>query len=137
MQEIIQQGDLLLAMIIRADTTCSGITFCTESHFSQQMGLMCHPTGHQIPPHVHMVVPREVTMTQEALFVRRGRVRVDFYDRDEQYLTSRELNALDVILLIDGGHGFEILDDAEIIEIKQGPYMGDQDKRRFIAKGHP
>jgi hypothetical protein len=47
------------------------------------------------------------------------------------YLESRILSAGDVILLAFGGHGFEMLEPTEIIEVKQGPYAGDQDKTRF------
>ncbi len=34
-------------------------------------------------------------------------------------------------MLSAGGHGFEMLEDAEIIEVQQGPYCGDKDKTRF------
>src|SRR6185369_5395734 len=71
--------------------------------------------------------------TQEVLFIRRGRLRVDFYDETKQYLSSRILEAGDVILLIQGGHGFEVLEDLEMFEVKQGPYVGEVDKTRFDA----
>jgi len=76
-------------------------------------------------------VPREVSMTQEVLFIKRGEVRVDFYDNNQKYLRSTILNTGDVILLADGGHGFEMIHDSEIIEVKQGPYCGERDKVRF------
>jgi mannose-6-phosphate isomerase-like protein (cupin superfamily) len=83
------------------------------------------------PPHVHTPVPREVHYTNEVLFIKSGRVRVDFYDDDQTYLESRVLETCDVILLAYGGHGFEMLEPTEIIEVKQGPYAGEQDKFRF------
>ena len=92
---------------------------------------MCHPVGKTIEPHVHNAVHREVFYTQEVLFIKRGRLRVDFYDDDRCYLESRILAAGDVILLASGGHGFEVLEDIEMIEVKQGPYAGDGDKTRF------
>jgi hypothetical protein len=64
---------------------------------------------------------------------RKGRLRVDFYDEDQRYLESRVLGPGDVILLIQGGHGFEVLEEVEMIEVKQGPYVGEQDKTRFIG----
>jgi hypothetical protein len=67
------------------------------------------------------------------LLIKRGRLRVDFYDDDQHYLESRILEAGDVILLATGGHGFEVLEEVEMIEVKQGPYAGDQDKTRFIG----
>jgi hypothetical protein len=122
-----------LAIIVRSDFHEPGIHFFTPPHFSQQLGCMRHPKGHLIEPHVHNPVSRAVEFTQEALFLRRGRLRVDFYSEAGIYLESRELSAGDVILLIRGGHGFEVLEEIEMVEVKQGPYVGDSDKRRIKA----
>jgi hypothetical protein len=92
---------------------------------------MRHPVGKVIPPHVHNPVNREVQYTQEVLFIKRGKLRVDFYNNQQQYLESRILEASDVILLVTGGHGFEVLEEIQMIEVKQGPYLGEQDKTRF------
>lgn len=92
---------------------------------------MNRPIGYEIKPHRHNLVPREVHLTQEVLFIKSGKVRVDFYDNDQVYLESRILFAGDVILLSDGGHGFKMLEPSEIIEVKQGPYCGEMDKVRF------
>jgi mannose-6-phosphate isomerase-like protein (cupin superfamily) len=95
---------------------------------------MRHPTGRIIEPHVHNPVPREVHYTQEVLFIRKGRLRVDFYSEQRAYLESMILEAGDTILLISGGHGFEVLEEIEMLEVKQGPYVGEQDKTRFTAE---
>ncbi|MEJ5227785.1 hypothetical protein [Thermodesulfovibrio sp.] len=92
---------------------------------------MKRPKNYIIPPHVHNPVVREVQLTQEVLFIKSGKVRVDFYDDDKNYLKSTILEAGDVILLAHGGHGFEMLEESEIIEVKQGPYAGEMDKVRF------
>ena len=94
---------------------------------------MHHPEKKVIDPHVHNPVLREVHYTQEVLFIRKGRLRVDFYNDGRVYLESRELGAGDVILLATGGHGFEVLEEIEMIEVKQGPYAGDADKTRFAG----
>ena len=121
----------LLAIIVRAGYNKPGISFFTPNELSQQVAYMRHPAGKQIEPHVHNPVAREVHYTQEVLFIKRGRMRVDFYDARQQYLHSRVLVAGDVILLATGGHGFEVLEELEMIEVKQGPYAGDGDKTRF------
>jgi len=121
----------MLALIVHANFEKDGIAFFTPDSFSQQVGYMKRPTGYQIPPHVHNPVARAVHFTQEVLFIRRGRVRVDFYGEDKVYLESRVLTNGDVILLAAGGHGFEMLEESEIIEVKQGPFAGDADKTRF------
>lgn len=92
---------------------------------------MRHPPGKVIDAHVHNPVTREVRYTQEVLFIRRGRMRVDFYTDDRTYIGSRILTSGDAILLATGGHGFETLEETEMIEVKQGPYAGDGDKTRF------
>jgi len=120
-----------LALILRRSFHSPGIEFFTPSDFSQQLGYMNRPEGYVIPPHLHNPFAREVQYTKEVLFIKSGRVRVDFYDDDQTYLESRVLETGDVILLAYGGHGFEMLEPTEMIEVKQGPYAGDQDKTRF------
>ena len=131
MIERIDAGGQMLALILRAGFHATGIQFFTPDHFSQQLGYMNRPKGYVIPPHVHNPVAREVQFTKEVLFIRSGSVRVDFYDDSQRYLESRKLLAGDVILLAYGGHGFEMLEPSEIIEVKQGPYAGEGDKTRF------
>ena len=94
---------------------------------------MHHPTGKIIDAHVHNLVHRNVVLTQEVLIIKKGILRVDFYDEYEDYLESRNLYAGDIILLVSGGHGFKVIDEVEMIEVKQGPYSGDQDKKRFLG----
>ena len=131
MIERIRDGDVELALIVRAASSDPGIRFFTTQEATLQVGQMLRPAGYSIVPHLHRPVPREVSYTQEVLFIRRGRVRVDFYDEDRRYLESRELGNGDVILLARGGHGFHMLEECEIVEVKQGPYVGEHDKQRF------
>lgn len=129
-ENILNEGRTL-AVLLRTNHKADGIEFLTPNDFSQQLGYMNRPQGYVIPPHVHNPVPREVQFTKEVLFIKSGRVRVDFYDEDQNYFESRILMAGDVILLAFGGHGFEMLEASEIIEVKQGPYAGEADKTRF------
>lgn len=131
MIERILHGSRELALIVRRDFHQDGIEFFTPGTYSQQVGYMNRPAGHVIPPHVHNPVTRQVEYTKEVLVIRSGQVRVDFYSDEREYLHSTVLEAGDVILLAFGGHGFEMLEPTEIVEVKQGPYCGDQDKTRF------
>lgn len=131
MIENITENGKLLAIIIRTSFNKEGIAFFTDDNFSQQLGYMNRPKGYVIAPHRHNLVSREVVQTQEVLFVKSGQVRVDFYNEDQIYLESRLLFAGDVILLAAGGHGFEMIEPSEMIEVKQGPYLGEMDKVRF------
>ncbi|QSA96835.1 hypothetical protein [Methylococcus sp. EFPC2] len=132
----ITHGSKELAIILRHTFRANGIEFLTPGAYSQQLGYMNRPTGYVIPPHVHNPVVREVHYTNEVLFIKSGRLRVDFYSAEREYLESTILEAGDVILLALGGHGFEMLEPTEIIEVKQGPYAGDQDKTRFDSVEH-
>jgi hypothetical protein len=131
MIEKIRDGDTVLALILRRDYKADGIQFLTPDSYSQQLGYMNRPKGYVIKPHVHNLVSREVHYTNEVLFIKSGKVRVDFYGTDQQYRESRILDCGDIILLIVGGHGFEMLEASEIVEVKQGPYVGEHDKVRF------
>jgi mannose-6-phosphate isomerase-like protein (cupin superfamily) len=127
----ITHNNKILAIIVSNSYSADGIEFFTPNEFSQQLAYMHHQPGHQIVPHVHNPVSREVQYTQEVLIIRKGKLRVDFYDNERNYLESHILNGGDVILLASGGHGFEVLEELEMIEVKQGPYAGDGDKTRF------
>ena len=132
-EKIIHKGDLL-ALIISHEFKEDGIHFFTDEDFSQQLAYMNHPAGKIIQPHVHNPVKREVFYTQEVLLIKSGKLRVDFYSEEQKYLESRNLVSGDVILLIKGGHGFKVLEELEMIEVKQGPYRGEKDKTRFKYK---
>ena len=127
----IKADDKIIAIVVRSQFDEDGINFFTPNKFSQQLAFMKHPAGKTIEPHVHNAVQREVTYTQEVLVIRKGQLRVDLFKDDTSYLQSLVLTAGDVILLASGGHGFEVLEEVEMFEIKQGPYTGDADKTRF------
>ena len=131
--QLIKKKNKLLAMIIRNDYTCEGVDFITPNEYSQQVAYMHHPTGKVIDAHVHNLVHRNVVMTQEVLVIKKGKLRVDFYDDYEDYLESIVLESGDIILLVSGGHGFTVLEEVEMLEVKQGPYSGDMDKKRFAG----
>ena len=134
MIETVRDGERIVALIIRAGYRASGIEFFTPDEFPQQMAYMNRPAGYRVEPHVHRELPRRITRTQEVLVIRSGRVRVDYYRDDRAFLSSSVLEPGDVILLASGGHGFTMLEQSEMIEIKQGPYAGDRDKVRFAGR---
>lgn len=134
MVETILHSGITHAIIVRRDFNSDGIHFFTPDECSQQLAYMKHRAGRLIEPHIHNPVKREVLFTKEVLFIKKGKLRVDFYDDNQNYLESRTLNTGDVILLSEGGHGFEVLEDLEMFEVKQGPYVGEADKTRFKRK---
>ena len=131
--EKIFNNDIQLALIIRNEYTGeeNDINFFTPNSFSQQIGYMNRPKNYEIKPHIHKQVKREVLYTNEVLFIKKGLVQVDFYDDKKNFLESRILKRGDLILLIKGGHGFKFLEESEVFEVKQGPYLADDDKSIF------
>ena len=134
MIEKIIHNNEILAIHISKNYTSEGIEFFTPDEFPQQIGYMNRKKGYLIDPHIHNKVERKVHYSTEVLFIKKGLVRIDFYNNDKQYLESRNLSSGDIILLVSGGHGFEMLENSEIYEIKQGPYVGEKDKTRFKPK---
>lgn len=129
--ETVSLGDKFCAMILRRDFRADGIEFFTRSTDTLQLGYMRREKGYEIRPHIHRSVPRQVEFTNEVLLIRSGRVKVNFYDDDQAYQDSVILDQGDIILLAECGHGFEMLEESEMVEVKQGPYAGEADKRRF------
>lgn len=134
MIEKIYCNENLVAIVIRSSFDKQGIEFVTPDDFSQQMAYMHHPKGHQIVAHFHNEVKRTVHYTQEVLVIKKGKIKVNFYDNDCRFQKDTILGDGDIILLASGGHGFEILEETTMVEIKQGPYAGEADKTRFEPK---
>lgn len=126
-----------LALVIRANYGMPGINFVTGDESVHQLGVLKWPQGHRIEAHLHNPMTRTIDSTQEVLFIRAGTVRVDLYTEDHSYHSSLTLTAGDVIFLASGGHGFEIVEDADIVEVKQGPYRGEGEKTRFHPSDNP
>lgn len=129
-KKIIYNG-ITFAIIIDANYSKDGVEFFTPDDYSQQLAYMKHPKGKRIDAHTHNVIKREVLYTKEVLIIKKGKLRVDFYLEDQTYIQSCIVGEGDIILLAEGGHGFECLEEVEMIEVKQGPYLGDKDKVRF------
>ena len=120
-----------LAYIIRAQIDPRETTFMTPGDFKQQVGFVVYPAGSEIPRHVHRPVERRLEETSEVLIVRKGCCEVDIYGDDRNLVAARKLRAGDILILVAGGHGFRILEDTVLIEVKQGPYTGVQERERF------
>ena len=130
--EEIKHNNELMAIIIRADYTNRKTTFFGSPEFSQQLGYIVYKKGGVIKAHFHKEVHRKIVFTQEVLFIKKGELIINFYTVDKEFITFRQLTRGDVIFLCRGGHGFKMLEDVEIIEVKQGPYSGhDSDKILF------
>ncbi len=135
-QKIFDHHGNCLAIVIKAEYTVERTEFFSNPEYSQQLGIIRYPQGGKIKPHYHNELARQVFFTQEVLVIRKGSVKVDLYNSALEWISDVLLTKGDVIFLIAGGHGFEMIEDCEMLEIKQGPYSGvDNDKTRFEGRG--
>ena len=132
MVEKIYHKKKLYALIVRARfRKKKGISFFTPNDTNQQFGYMKHNKGHIIKPHKHKKRTTKIFYTTEVIILFKGCLRVDFYDQKQKYLFSKIIKEKDIIMLVHGGHGFKVLKNIEMIEVKQGPYNLIKDKKKF------
>ena len=129
--EIISDGSTPLAYIVDAAWAPTATEFLTPGDFTQQMGMIVYGAGEHIIPHVHIPVRREIEGTCECIVVRSGMCEVDIYNSAREFVATRTLTQGTIILLLGGGHGFRMIEDTVLFEVKQGPYVGNRDKERF------
>jgi hypothetical protein len=122
----------LLALIVNGKyRKKKGISFFTPNESTQQFGYMKHKKNHIILPHLHKKRVTKISYTTEVIILLKGSLRIDFYADLKKYLFSKIINKNDIIMLVSGGHGFKVLKDVEMIEVKQGPYSLSKDKVKF------
>lgn len=129
--EHIVWNDKPLAYIIRAEMAPEKTTFLTPSELNLQVGFVVYPAGGEVARHLHRPLERHIVGTSEVLVVKEGRCQMDIYDDDRRLVATRELRKGDIMLMVGGGHGFRMLEDTVLLEIKQGPYTGLDEKERF------
>ncbi len=137
MIEKIKYKKKLYALIVRGKyRNKKGISFFSPFNATQQFGYMKHKKGHEIRPHKHKKRLTKILTTTEVLLILKGVLRVDFYNLKKKYLFSKVIREKDIVLLVDGGHGFQVIKDVEMIEVKQGPYSLSKDKIKFDSIEH-
>jgi hypothetical protein len=130
----IKEGEMVLARHIPAATAWNeGLSFFSQDNEYIQVGLWGYGAGKELKAHIHNEVPREVLWTQEVIFVRNGKIRANIYDSNEIKVAELDVGAGDIIILLRGGHGYDILEEGtQVLEVKNGPYVGpDLDRRRL------
>tara|TARA_B100000941_G_C28506638_1_gene557793 strand:- start:2340 stop:2774 length:435 start_codon:yes stop_codon:yes gene_type:complete len=132
MIEKIKYKKKLFALIVRGKYRGKkGISFFTDNKAIQQFGYMNHKTNHIIKPHLHKKQTRKLLHTSEVILILKGVLRVDFYNNKKIYLFSKFLKEKDIIMLVHGAHGFKVIKNVQMLEIKQGPYINKLDKVKF------
>lgn len=132
-EKIVDEGSIL-SIIVRGADWEEGLNFISSEEDYQQVGTWVYKKGKVLEPHIHLPAARKVQRTQEVIFVREGRIRANIYTENEEFLKSVELDKGDTMILLKGGHGYEILEDGtKVLEVKNGPYVGAEDDRKRIG----
>ena len=131
MIKLIKYKKKILGLIISHKQSKNKVNFYTPNSFTQQVGFISHNKGTYIKPHTHTKFLRKIYKTSEVLYVKKGKIRVDFYLSKNKYLFSKIVNKENIIVLNEGSHGFKIIEKCVLIEIKQGPFNSKIDKKRF------
>jgi hypothetical protein len=129
-EQIVAHGTTI-ACIIRGEVKPESTTFVTPSDFEQQVGFIVYPAGGEVRRHFHRPVERHISRTSEVVLVRKGRCVIDIYDNDQNLVASRDLKAGDIAIMVAGGHGYRMLEDTVLLEVKQGPYSGVEERELF------
>jgi len=130
----IEKNGKIIALLFKRDELdiSDGINFFTSPENNLQVGILKHPQGHVIKPHIHNKIEKIISDRQEMLYIEKGIMKVSFFDETGNKISEEMLNSGDLVLLISKGHGFEFLEDSRIIYVKQGPYVSkEEDKRIF------
>ncbi len=131
MEYIKTKDNILTSIIIRDEYRPTGTTFITSPDLAQQVGFVVYPQGGVIKRHIHKNVDRQNISSSEALIVREGKLEIDIYDQNKELVATRVLEKGDFVLMVSGGHGFRVLENTILLEIKLGPYGGAVDKELF------
>ncbi len=131
MIEKITHNNFMYAIVVRSEYRSNHIDFINDENDLLQVGYMSHKKNHKIIPHRHKDFERNINGTQEVLLIQEGRLKTNFFDEDNKEICSVILEKGDLILLLGGAHGFDVLEDLSMIEVKNGPYAGNHDKTKF------
>ena len=109
-----------------------GVNFFSSNDLPQQFGYIYQKKNYIIPPHTHRKRSTKVFITSEVLIILKGILRIDFYDLKQKYLFSKIIKKGQIIFLLHGSHGFKVIKDLQMIEVKQGPFKKNMDKIKFL-----
>jgi len=129
-ERIIWNGSVKV-YIIRSAYNPVRTSFASPQTANLQVGHIVYPAGSVVPKHLHKKIIRRLDRTEEVLIVKKGSCFLDIYNERKKLVVTRKVRRGDIIIIVGGGHGFRVLKDLILLEIKQGPYTGIEEKERF------
>ncbi len=103
-----------------------GTSPITDTESFLQVLTLNYKKGHVVIPHDHKPKKRITTELNECIVIVKGKVRVKLYGGERKPVKQVILSTGDTFLYMRGGHSVHFLDDAELIEIKNGPFIDDR-----------
>ena len=98
----------------------------TDGKEPLQLVTLKHSKGKYLSAHTHKPTSRTTAKMQECIIVKKGKIKVDLYGPDQKMFKKVILKTGDLLILLNGGYGIHILEDAELIELKNGPFVEDK-----------
>ena len=127
--DVVEHDGVRFAEVIWADSRASITKFCSPASSSMQFGLLAHERGFVEPAHYHKPIERRINDLQQMFVVQRGKVAIHFFTPEGSKFRTVTLNVGDAILLCDGAHSVEVLEDMQCVSVKQGPFLGDKNDK--------
>lgn len=130
----VKDGSSILARYIPAeDAWSNGLNFFSDDSEFVQVGSWVYQAQKELLAHTHNHLDKVAGWTQEVLYIRKGKIRANIYNSAELKVSEIVASEGDVLILLAGGHGYSILEDGtQVLEIKNGPYLGAEVDRRRI-----
>lgn len=131
--KVVEQAGQLLAKLIPSEDWKEGLSFYSDDNDYIQVGTWGYEGGKELLAHIHNEVERTILRTQEVLYIRKGKIEAKIYDLSGNLIEILTANEGDTVILLNSGHGYRILQDGtQVLEIKNGPYLGAEIDRKRI-----
>jgi len=131
--ETIEKNGVCYAILHRKNDWKEGLDFLTPDKIFCQVGTWWYQKGKRLNSHRHIYNERLNTLTQECVIVLAGSMRADLYDSDDRVFHSEVLESGDMMIMVEGGHGYEILEShTKIVECKNGPFVSVEKDKELI-----
>jgi hypothetical protein len=129
----VEHNGKLRAIVHKQDEWKEGLDFLTPDETFIQAGTWYYHQGKDLRAHYHIPNERVAILTQETVYMVSGSMRIDLYDDENNIFHQEVLKAGDIGIIIEGGHGYHILEDnTRVLEVKNGPFISVEKDKAFI-----
>jgi len=124
----------IIAIIYYNTLKVDGVRFPTPRSYSLQIGIHNQKKDRFVPAHYHPHLKYNITKTLEFIYVVKGRIDIELFNRKWKKIKKVMLKKGDSVLFTDSGHSVKIYKHTRLIEVKQGPFSGNKNNKVFRDK---